>query len=104
MVIQLKFFCSRTRDIPDSQNTMKNNGASWTDVDIQCVPTTPFFEQYSSPSLYSSNEPPLPTPMAWMPAPRRLVQDFEQGTVQRLQTVRELLLMLMSSSSLKQGV
>jgi hypothetical protein len=80
-----------TREVPDSQNTKADEGPSSIEIDIQRVPTTPFIEQYSSPSLYASNETPLQTSMSWMPAPRLAMQNFEHGRNQRLPTVQLIL-------------
>lgn len=46
---------SKSRNLPCSQHSNTQESKS-TDADIQLVPTTPFIEQYNSPSLYPTND------------------------------------------------
>lgn len=93
-------FLFKTRDIPDSQNAVKNEGHPQTDVDIQRVPTTPYIEQYSSsPSLYSINDTPLQATVPWMSAPSfgNQYRDQGHGGSQRLAAVMIVHLQMLCS-------
>lgn len=78
------------RDVPGSQHSIRDDETITTtaEIDNQLVPTTPFIEHHTSPSLYSSNETPFEMSMPWMSTPTLSVQNLQPGRKQRLSTVQ----------------